>query len=500
MRTIASLAFLVTASIFTATRADEDGLERAVVEFVRKLAPDGPGGRLIELAKTEAGREAIADAMRECVARELRGLERDPETRFEDYLFTRDEGGILKARPERAAEFELIRKALESAKAKFARFNQKADALAARIVETTEIDKRVKAAWMDPRYRLARFADLEKDEDEGSFEELFSDALRRDESGKLHVRDVQAEELDELIDDVSSRLAKGSVGEATYAAAVERLKDDEARRVMASPFARAYIRFRVGGADDEAGDPFKDLLVRNGLVDGEAVAMANLRKDIEAAQRLLESVKPRLDEIAGSLAEEGDANRKLKTFLADEASRAALVAHALSEKGEGGDPIADFFRKVEMDEFEARGDGLGVPPNRFSDEEDGVKAAATPEQADRELRETVKEFVARQRLFTDVAERCADPSVAELFTAPLAVPVLEQRMDRLMKSLRKAALEKAPAAFARRYLAGTGDKMAWRPDRAAKVDEIVDRAKEIELEKASEAKDGDNDDDKDEAP
>jgi hypothetical protein len=497
MRTIASLALLFTVSSFTAVRADEDGLERAVTDFVKKLSPEGPSGKLIELAKTEAGRGAIAEAMRESVAWKLRGYERDPETHFENHLFARDEDGTLRPRPERSADFDSIRKAVGEMKAKFEDFNKRADALVARIVETTEIDKRVKAAWKDSRYRLARFADLEGDrEEDGSLEEMFSELLRRDDSGKLHVREGQAEEIDELVEEVASSLAKGSVGEAAYAAAVDRLKEDEAKRVMGSAFARAYIRAKIGGADDEGGDPFKHLLLLNGLVDGEAVAMANLRKEVEAGQRLMVSLKERLDGIVSSLADEGDANRMLKTFLADEASRVALVARTLSEKEEGGDPIADFFREVEMDEFEARGDGLGVPATRFTDEEGEVKKAATPEQVDRELQETVREFAHRQGRFLDMAERCTDASVAELLSMPLAAPALERKMGALMKSLERAALEKAPAAFARRYLAGTGDTMAWRADRASKVDEIAARAKEIELEREAEEKDAD----KDEAP
>lgn len=328
MRTIAKLAFLCAACIFTTVRADDDeGVERAVPEFVRKLSAEGPGGKLLEIAKTEAGRRAIAEAMQKCVAWELRGFERDPETHFEKHLFDRDDNGTLRPRPERAAEFDLIRQSLESVKSRFAAFNEKADVLVGFIDESTELDKRVKAAWKDPRYRLARFAGFEEDEDE-----------------------------------------------------------------------------------------------------------------------------------------EG-----------------------------GGESFSDFFREVELNEFERRGDRLGVPANRFAEEEGEVRKAATPEDADKAVRETVREFAERQTPFTDMAERCADASIAELFSAPIALPALEGRMRRVMRSLERAVLEKAPSAFARRYLAGTGDKMAWRADRATKVDEIADRAREIEAERAAEESGADQD-------
>jgi hypothetical protein len=471
MRTIASLGFLA-AVLSGAARADEDVADGAVDEFVRKLSPAEPGGRLIELAKTRAGRRAIGEAMRDCVEWKLRSYEADPQTHFEEHLFARDADGTLRSRPERSADFAQIREALEAARAEFADFNAKADALVARLAETTEVEKRVKAAWQDPRYRLARFAGL-SEEDEETLQELLSDG-----------QGVRGDELRELIDAAASSLQKGSASDADVAAALDRLKDEQTRRALGSTFARAFLRSKIGAVDAEGIDRFKELLLRYGLVDGEEVALGHLRKEVEAGLKLMAPLKGRLDELAASL------SGGLKTFFTDESSRAALVERWLDERG-GGDAVGAFFAELERQEFEPRGDLLGVSANRFADEDEGAKAPATPEEADRELRGTVREFAERRSRFLDMAERCADPATAELFSAPLAATVLERRMGSVARSLARKALAEAPAAFARRYLAGTGDTMAWRPERAAKVDEIVARAREIELRK-------DDDEDEDE--
>lgn len=478
---------ILTAFLLAAAPAQE-GLERAAAALAEKLSAEGPAAKLAEVAGTEAGRRALEEALRECLAWKLRPLERDPETCFEGYYFTRDEDGALHPRAERRGELESLRRSLDVLKGAYEEFHRRADGLVARIVETSEIDRRVKNAWADGSYRLALFAEYAREHGEslpsGVLGGVFEKALWRDESGKMRVRESAAEDLHELLDGALSRLTKGGEADDRYWAVVEKSADAETRRVLASPFARAFVRSRMGRAEDDGGDRCRRLLVLYGLVDGEAAALRNLRKDVEEAERHAAGLRARLDEVAAGLEGTADLERKLKLFLADEPSRAVLVEEFLAAKFDSSDPADQFFQELIGDLFEPVAGGLRVRAERFAEE----GGPARPENVDREVREAVQSFAERRRVFEDMAERCADARVAELLAAPLAVPILERRVEQVCEKLREAEYGRALAAFARRYLEATGDRYRWRADRAAKAEAIVARAQEIAREMEAEAK------------
>jgi hypothetical protein len=102
--TVAILAVLAA----VAPACGQESLERAAAELAQKLAPDGAAGKVAEAARTEAGRRALAEALREAVAWKIRPVERDPDGFFETWFFIRDEDGTLRPRPERASEFEAL--------------------------------------------------------------------------------------------------------------------------------------------------------------------------------------------------------------------------------------------------------------------------------------------------------------------------------------------------------------------------------------------------------
>lgn len=460
----------------------QESLERAAAELAQKLAPDGPAGKVAEAARTEAGRRALAEALREAVAWKIRPVERDPDGFFETWFFIRDEEGTLRPRPERAAEFDALRRSLERARTAFAEFNAKADAFAARIVETGELDRRIKAAWMDPAFRQAAFADLVREsEAEESPVDRIESALRRDTAGMLHVREDRSEEIHELTDEIFGRLVRGAPYEAEYVACVDRHADAETQRVLTSEFGRVFARARMGRSEDEDGNPLKRMLVKYGLVDGEAAALARLRKDVEEGRRVLRDIQARLTRIAGALSEEGQAGKKLKAFLSEEASQAALAEDLVAASYESVDPVERYFNDVAANFFEPRGTGLAYRATG----EDGKPVSLN--DLDRELRERVSDIGGET--FRDMAERCADPGVAELLAAPLAVPALERCRDRLIEAFVEEVAGQAVPAFVRRYLSETGDRYAWRPDRTAKAEAIVARAREIAKEMEQEASD-----------
>ncbi|MFN3485142.1 MAG: hypothetical protein ACK44W_06635, partial [Planctomycetota bacterium] len=268
----------------------------------------------------------------------------------------------------------------------------------------------------------------------------------------------------------------------------ENSADAETKRVLASPFARGFVRSRMGRADDDSGDRCRRLLVLYGAVDGEAMALRNLRKDVEQAERYAAGLKARLDELAVGLQGTTELDRKLKLFLADEPSRAALVEDLWAGKFESSDPAERFFQELIGDLFEQGAGGLKVKAGRFAEAEDEKGGPDRPENVDREVREAIQSFAERRRVFEDMAERCADRGVAELLGEPLAVPILERCVEQVCEKLREAEYGCALAAFARRYLEATGDRYRWRADRAAKAEAIVARAQEIAREMEAEAK------------
>jgi hypothetical protein len=369
---------------------------------------------------------------------------------------------------------------LERARTAFAEFNAKADAFAARIVETGELDRRIKAAWRDPAFRQAAFIDLVREsEAEESPVERIEAALRRDTAGLLHVREDRSEEIHEWTDEIFSRLVRGAPFEAEYLTCVDRHADAETKRLLTSEFGRIFARARMGRSEDEDGNPLKRMLVKYGLVDGEAAALARLRKDVEEGRRALAGIQTWLSRIAGALSEESQAGKKLKAFLSEETSQAAFAEDLVATSYESVDPVERYFDDLAANSFEPRGNGLSY---RATDE-DGTPVSL--KDLDRELRERVHDVGGES--FRDMAERCADPAVAELLAAPLALPALERCRDRLVQAFVEEVAAQAVPSFVRRYLTQTGDRYQWRPDRAAKAEAIVARALEIAKEMEEEA-------------
>lgn len=310
------LGILIAVSEPATLRADEDS-HPGVSKLLDRLSPEGLSGKVLQLSRWEPGRRAIGEALDASASWKLRGFERDADSRLEEHLFTRDADGFVTLRPERQEELKAISARVTLAKPLFEAFTRRADELAGKIGEGSELDRRVKAAWKSPAYLFALFHDFARDDGEG----------------------------------------EGS-------------KDPAAR-------------------------------------------------------------------------------------------------------------MESFFSRHLEETFEQKGGELVVKPQAFADDD----GAASPEEMERKL--GGGEFAEARAVWADLADRCVEAPVAEVFASPLAVSVLEEFRDRLVESWIAQTRLNAWEGFARRYLVLAGDRYQWRPDRAEKVSELHRRAREIARELAS---------------
>lgn len=195
---------------------DDGPLGRQARALIQKLHPEGASGRLAEAARTEGGRRALEEALEDVVRWKTRSYEEDFDTHYEAHFFTADAHGMLTLRPERREEISRLTARLEETKKLFDHFNQRADALAGMIDETTDLGRSVRAQWLSAEDRLARFhevaSEIEEDEDltaSAAMDAYFDDLEQRGfekRGDRLHAKaDAFAGEDGEAPQDVSEQ-------------------------------------------------------------------------------------------------------------------------------------------------------------------------------------------------------------------------------------------------------------------------------------------------------
>lgn len=212
--------------------------------------------------------------------------------------------------------------------------------------------------------------------------------------------------------------------------------------------------------------------------DGQLTPRPERKQEVErisvavaAAKTRFEEFTKRADELAAKIGETSDLDRTLKGLWRSPEFRMAEF-HRFSQDDEGR--VEEYFKGLIEEKFEVKGETLAAKAAAFTDEEGNLEI----EDGD---------FAEERTPWVDLSERCTDAATADLFASPLAVAVLEREKERAQESWTAEARKKSWDAFARRYfLAATGEKCRWRPDRAAKVEEILRRTREIEKEIAEE--------------
>jgi hypothetical protein len=267
--------------------ADEDS-HPAMDKVLAKLSPEGLSGKVLGLARSEAGRRALIEALDGAVAWKTRGIERDPETHFEDYLFTRDQDGFITPRAERKDDLAKVAQEVAAAKELFTVFSRRADELAGKISGATDLDRRVKAAWQSSEYRYAVFHELSRDDDDddkgkdpaarvdGFFKHLLEEQFES-KGAELAVKPGAFADDDGAPspEDLERRLSGREFAEerSAWIDLSERCTDAATAELLASPVAAGVLENlrerhkndRISSARANAGDAFaRRYLVESG--------------------------------------------------------------------------------------------------------------------------------------------------------------------------------------------------------------------------------------------
>jgi len=423
--------------------AGQDDLEARLDRLAGSLEADAASSALAELTRGEHGRQAIREKIEALVAARTARLDRDPQSPYEDWLFSRDERGELRARPERRAEFERLAAETSKARARMASFYSRCDAFVARIAGEGEMEKRARAGWSNPEFRSAYFN------------------LR---AGELQEPDLEAlfREVRDGADELQARLEEMAPLTGSYFKQVAALRDDAARGRLVTENALLAVLGRVlrqaaegservlGGistADDGRKDvafniPLAELAPLVGEVEAAAAALAPLLKDRPAAHRVL-------------LAEAVLGLREARKAVAD-----------------------DVFAEIVEDGFEEAGGVLRVKKGRYVDGD----MNESQETLENEHRSLIDVFRGSRGAFDQLVELCADPAEAAPFADLPATFIVQEHQSRVVDELREAIRARAYDLFAELYLEKKGGRWAVRPARAGRIEELVRRAAEIQKE------------------
>jgi len=472
----------------TAVKQDAPNpLDEELQALATKLAKDAASARLADLLRTPEGRQAVRERIDNLVYAKAGRIERDPQGHYEDYLFAPDADGGLRLRAERKDEFERLTRQVARAPQLADGFNKRCDEFAKKIAEATDLDKRAKAAWLDPEFRLALFhrhsANARALGDDELVEALVTKALERGKDGKLHVGGPHRQEVMDFIRGSYGTLDAIKEYEKAYLALAA--KEEEAvRQVVTSDAGQVFILGRlirqVGEGSQESIGGLLEQDPANAEQKGVSfnLALSELAALVKEAEKVSENLKGRFERIQAELAGTGADDLDLFDFLKNERVRMLLAERILAMKRDQHLKIEAIFDAVVQDGFEASGEVLSVKKGRYVDE-NGNDAVATYEG---EVQAVLNEFIGTRYAFDLIAERCAEPNVVELYENRAGTFVLQDHMAQVAASLAAAARGEGLPAFTAAYLVKEGDALAVRKVRHPKIDEIAARAAQIKKE------------------
>jgi hypothetical protein len=477
-----ALSFLLIAG---AASAQED-LDSAIKSLAEKLSKDGLAGKLAETAATDAGLQAIKEKIDFLLAPRIARYERDPIGAYEDSMFSTDENGDLRLRPERKSELDGLRSRLASAPRAMAGFTRRADEIVSRLGTFTEMDRRAKIAWSDPAFRTAFFhrhpAELREMEDAEILDAAGFRGLERRKDGKLHVGGPFAQELKDRMAATFEQLEAVKRYEKSYLKQVAQVADAAARTALASDSASLFLIGRVLRQVSEGSQ-----INIGGLTEGDEngkvepavsfnLALHEFVPDLQEGEKELAALKTILDTIAAEVAPEGTENLNVLEFLKNDRARVLLAERVLSVKQEQKGKSAEIMNATIEESFTVDGERLAVKKGAFV----GDDGADSPDALSASLNTVIEEFNGALRQdFDRIAERCVEPELIALFENRPGTFLLMEHRDRVIEGLTEAVRRQGADVFARAYLLKQGDAVVVRPDRTARVEAILKRAEEI---------------------
>lgn len=403
--------------------AAQDNLDNAIRSLPEKLSKEGISGRLADAATSDAGIQAIREKVDFLLAARISRFERDAVGHLEDYLFTVDELGDLRLRPERRSDLEALVKRLPFASRAMSGFSRKADDLVRRLGDS-ELDKRARAAWSDPVFRTAFF------HRHPELREL--DDAEQVAAVGLHRRDEQLEAIKPY--------------EKSYLQLVAQVDDAGTRKVLAGDTALLVLVGRVVRQSAEGA------AVPIGALEEEKISFTKPLAELLPLVKDVEAILPRLSAVE------------------DPRSRVLIAERIVDLQEEQKRKCEEIMAAVLEDGFTADGDRLSVKKDRYE----------SPDALTAELDGIIAEFHGTMRQdFDRIAERCLDPDVIALFEDKPGTYLLAEFRDRVIAALAHEIRTSGFDVFLKTYLVKKGDVYVVRPERALRVEAILKRAADI---------------------
>lgn len=435
----------------------QDPLEQATSELLRRLDPVGPGARVVEIARTEPGRRALTEAIEDAVYFKLRSVENDPWSRYEEHLFECGPDGTLKVRAERRAEMEGLAARTKASRERFASFQRRLDERIAAWPGDEDLDKRAKEFLAKPESRPALFQRFQEQMGDPP-DEALARALRRGADGRLVLRSDWIEAYEERMEALAEVRAGLETRRGDVRLLIERVADEALRKTVNSDFAVTFLAARLARFALEDDQELVERMLEELQIDPDAPDYSKLADEVRAAEALLKEVTPRLEALATAMVDGDGATGTLKRQILNAADRIIFVEEMRTARRDAAFQEQAYFEELREVLIGENGEVLA-----------GLEEFAAAFPADREA-------------FAEIAERCADPAVAGIFSAPEAAAPLWAHFDGLMLEFREAALDRALDVFTKRYLTEAGGKLRWREDRAGRIDRIAGRARAIAAE------------------
>lgn len=477
----AALVVVLSAGIVHA-QEDLDGAIRALKE---KLSKEGITGKLAEAAASDAGIQAIHEKIDFLLGARISRFERDAVGHLEDYLFTADANGDLVLKPEHKPEIDALVRQLVLAPRAMTEFSRRADDIVRRLGDGT-MEKRAKSSWSDPAFRTAFFhrhpAELRELDDFELLQAVGFRGLVPGKDGKLCLAPPYGQELKGRIAGTFEQLESVKKYEKSYLKQTSQIADGVERSALVADSAALFLIGRViRQAADNDPKPIgtlteadEDKKIEPGI--SFAAGLAALLPEVKEFDRTLAEVEKSLDRIVRDLDGTGAEERNVLEFVKNERARALLAERILALREEQRRKAEEIMNATLEDGFTALGDRLSVKKGRFVDG-DGKDSV---EQLGSELNGVIEEFngTARQD-FDRIAERCLDPGVIALFEDRPGTYLLMEFRDRVVDRLAYAIRNSGIEVFTKTYLRQEGDVYVVRPERAQRVQAILNRATAI---------------------
>jgi hypothetical protein len=468
--------------------AQED-LDQAIKELATKISKDGLSGRLAEAAAQDWGVQAIREKIDFLVGDRTGRLDRDPQGYYQDLLFTTDPKGDFVLRPEQKEGLSRLASRMKHPAASMVDFNRRADELAKRLGEATDYDTRAKAAWKDPAFRLAFFhrhpAELRQLSTEEIADRLLLRGLVPGPDGKLRIGGPSADELRSRMDQTLGTLDMMKPYEKSYLQEVAKVKDADARTLLASEAGIAVILGRLFRQATEGGSESIGGITEGNEGAGRPPEVSfNLGLDellpvVAAAQEMASQLAGYFERAAADLSSEAEPEQNLLKFLKNGPARLIMAERALFWKKDQASHAEDIMNSTIEDAFEEKDGNLHVKKGRYVNDQ----KVDSLEALDSELNNVVEEFNGSMRQdFDRIAERSLDPLVLSVFENREATFLLLEHRDIAVGAAVETVKKQGLDLFKKIYLEKQGETFVVRPERTKRMEAILERAKAIKKE------------------